>query len=308
MMNKFEFPNNKPSRLRRQKRRDKRLSEEIIECRRYAGGDTNKKVRQKGDTKRKQKMEEAGFYPSRESVNFKNTTSFEDNLEPLERFLRSNVGRPWSAVYAELSRQLDRTTTSGQHVIDHLFGYVDNQWNSLFPESNRYRTQNDGVSTRFSIHPETGILCILNPRVQIPKGPFPKKSRFKKEKQSRKAKVRLGLEQKSRPQKQIPTPEMWFCQLVDRHLKGPNGANWDDLLHRNASFREGNTHIILILHTVEWIAYPQPRWKNKDHTVPANKIRGAIWIKPSPHQKPQHIIFESVWDASYSRTLNWTIA
>ena len=46
----------KPSKLNRQKRRDKRLHEELIECRRYGGGDKNKKWREAGRRRRLQNL------------------------------------------------------------------------------------------------------------------------------------------------------------------------------------------------------------------------------------------------------------
>jgi len=186
-MKLLDFPNNKPSRFLRQKRRDKRLAEELIECRRINGGDANKKTRQKGSIKRCQKDEMLGDQPFQEPICLRACTAFNDNLEPLERFLRSQVGRPWSEVYAELKSCLDSSTVTGQHVIQHLEGYLNNDRRN--PEQ-PYRLRNDDVSRRFGIHPDTGRLCIIHPRSPLPKGLFPRKARFKKEKQRRKSKLR----------------------------------------------------------------------------------------------------------------------
>ncbi len=306
-MHHLEFPNNKISRLQRQKRRDKRLAEELIECRRYAGGDSNKKVRQKGETKRRQEMDFYGFHPSHEPINLKKTTGFEDNLEPLERFLRSNVGRSWSAVYAELNRQLDRSTVSGQHVFDHLLGYMGRQrWSHpAQPESTHYRTQNDGTSSRFGVHPETGLLCILNPRNPLPKGPFPKMARFKKVKERRKAKIRLGLQEKSKPQKQLPNLKEWFQQLVMQQIERSDEYKWDDLLHKNVDFWEGETHIILNLNRMEWVTFQQHLWGTKYQTVGATMLKGRLWLKSSSIEKPKLIVFESHWNMTFIKMLDW---
>jgi hypothetical protein len=72
------------------------MAEELIECRRYGGGDINKKIRQKGDARRRQQKELTDGFSVQEPINYKKSTSFSNNLEPLERFLRSNIGRPWS--------------------------------------------------------------------------------------------------------------------------------------------------------------------------------------------------------------------
>jgi hypothetical protein len=50
--------------------------------------------------------------------------SFNENLRPLFRFLRSNVGRPWTAVYSELRKHLKLSSTIQKHVMDHVADYV----------------------------------------------------------------------------------------------------------------------------------------------------------------------------------------
>ena len=47
LMDTYIFPNNKISLAQRQKRRHKRLAEELIECRRYCGGVDNEKLHKK---------------------------------------------------------------------------------------------------------------------------------------------------------------------------------------------------------------------------------------------------------------------
>ncbi|MEH2083473.1 MAG: hypothetical protein V7K89_26890 [Nostoc sp.] len=48
-----------------------------------------------------------------------------DHLGPLRRFLRSQVGQPWNDVYSQLCQRLDPSTMAGQHVIDHVWDYVE---------------------------------------------------------------------------------------------------------------------------------------------------------------------------------------
>jgi len=47
-----------------------------------------------------------------------------ENLRPLQRYLRSQVGRPWSKVYSEISRTIDRRSTVQQHVYQHIDNFV----------------------------------------------------------------------------------------------------------------------------------------------------------------------------------------
>ena len=49
---------------------------------------------------------------------------FNENLRPLERFLRSNVGRPWNKVYSEMARHLKPNSTVQRHVFVHLWHMV----------------------------------------------------------------------------------------------------------------------------------------------------------------------------------------
>lgn len=50
---------------------------------------------------------------------------FHDKLAPAQRWLRSQVGRPWSRVYAELRAKFDSRTVAGRHVVeDHMLTWV----------------------------------------------------------------------------------------------------------------------------------------------------------------------------------------
>ena len=52
------------------------------------------------------------------------TKGLNDNLAPLVRYLRSQVGRVWDDVYSEICECLRPTSTLQQHVRDHLEDYV----------------------------------------------------------------------------------------------------------------------------------------------------------------------------------------
>ncbi|YAF95608.1 MAG: hypothetical protein AB3A66_24190 [Nodularia sp. CChRGM 3473] len=97
-----------------------------------------------------------------------------DHLGPLRQFLRSQVGQPWNQVYSQLCQRLDTSTMAGQHVLDHVWDYVERHVEirdgKLCSKPYRgYRSRLDGnYRDRFYIHPETGILCVVEkvPRKQ----------------------------------------------------------------------------------------------------------------------------------------------
>jgi len=50
---------------------------------------------------------------------------FDDKLAPAERWMRSQVGRPWRKVQSELMQRFDTRTTAGRHIVfDHLLRSV----------------------------------------------------------------------------------------------------------------------------------------------------------------------------------------
>lgn len=64
---------------------------------------------------------------ARETLRFRhrdNRKWLNENLRPLERWLASQVGRPWAKVYAELCAGIDRRSTVQQHVHQHIGDFV----------------------------------------------------------------------------------------------------------------------------------------------------------------------------------------
>lgn len=63
--------------------------------------------------------------PSWEAVSRgRGSKELNENLRPLYRFLESSVGRPWNAVFSELSEHVSPRTTMQKHVLDHVRQYV----------------------------------------------------------------------------------------------------------------------------------------------------------------------------------------
>ena len=105
------------------------------------------------------------------------TKYFSDNLNPLFNWLRSKQGQYWDAVYAELSRLLKFNTLSGQHILVHVWQFVERDVviidNIPYSKSAIYDGFNR-VGSRWRdemyVHPHTGILTLVK---QLPK-PKPK--------------------------------------------------------------------------------------------------------------------------------------
>jgi len=97
-----------------------------------------------------------------------------DHLGPLRRFLQSKVGQPWNDVYSELCQRLKTNTMAGQHVIGHIWDYVERHVEII--DGSLYRKSYQGYQSpldksyrdRFYIHPQTRVLCAIEkiPRKQ----------------------------------------------------------------------------------------------------------------------------------------------
>jgi hypothetical protein len=61
----------------------------------------------------------------RQRYNGSDLRELNENLAPLKRFLRKQVGRPWNKVYSEISERLRSTSAVQQHVRDHVWDYVE---------------------------------------------------------------------------------------------------------------------------------------------------------------------------------------
>jgi hypothetical protein len=102
------------------------------------------------------------------------TKYFSDNLGPLRRWLRSKVGQPWNSIYNELCQLIETRTVSGQHILFHVWGFVER--NVVLIDGVPYRKGNQKCRQsqlgywrdEFYVHPDTGILCLAK---KAPKNP-----------------------------------------------------------------------------------------------------------------------------------------
>ena len=102
-----------------------------------------------------------------------------ENLAPLKRYLGKQVGRPWNAVYRDLSAGLRATSAVQQHVRDHIWDYVERH---VTIDSNG---EVFGLSPRWCrmgwplrpgdlfVHPGTGLLAIVKARRRRTRQPAP---------------------------------------------------------------------------------------------------------------------------------------
>lgn len=129
-----------------------------------------------------------------------------DNLEPLKRWLCTQVGRLWSEVYAELGRIARPDSMHGAHIRQHLWDFVykstwldadgriviANQWGWIaYPVEKERKTW---IVDRYFVHPANGTLQkmsdLITPKISQT---CPKKARFKLEKEKNRWKIRQGI-------------------------------------------------------------------------------------------------------------------
>lgn len=153
-----------------------RLDKIVIERPRYGGGI-------KTPPGYKKALQKYGYEGrTRESLRrrwteYGDRKSFSDHLAPLRRLLRSKVGQPWNDVYSELCQRLNTNSVTGQHVLSHLWNFVE-RYVEIIDGVPYHKTHRSSLNNAIGhwrdelyIHPETGILCLAQ---KAPKKP-PKK-------------------------------------------------------------------------------------------------------------------------------------
>lgn len=69
-------------------------------------------------------FDEDSDYPSKvKSLNMRYYQT--DHLNPVLNFLISRVGKPWNDVYSEICKRFDRRTVAGQHILQHIKDFFD---------------------------------------------------------------------------------------------------------------------------------------------------------------------------------------
>ncbi len=104
------------------------------------------------------------------------TKHLNENLAPLQRFLKCRVGQPWNAVYSEICANLRPTSAVQKHVLDHLWQMV--YIHVVKVDGKLFGHDRYGVKelasywwTKFYVCPDTGRLCVLPRQPRHPKKP-----------------------------------------------------------------------------------------------------------------------------------------
>jgi hypothetical protein len=100
-----------------------------------------------------------------------------ENLQPLVRFLRAHVGRPWNKVHSEIAERISGRSAVQKHVLDHLRHYVSEhvvvEGKTAFVLEGWHRRRpllSYGTAFRFYVDPRSGQLRLapLAPRKPSP--------------------------------------------------------------------------------------------------------------------------------------------
>jgi hypothetical protein len=89
--------------------------------------------------------------------------SLNENLRPLQRYLESQINRPWDKVWSEISKNLRVTSAVQQHVRDHVPDFVAirivTKGGALWvPEWNGRLVRLEDSYVRMYVDPRTGLL------------------------------------------------------------------------------------------------------------------------------------------------------
>ncbi|QGZ94237.1 hypothetical protein [Terricaulis silvestris] len=88
---------------------------------------------------------------------------FSDTLNPLKRYLASNVGRPWNKVYSEIAEHVKPTSTVQQHILQHVDDFVATKTRMkagavmVTPHVGGERALSEDWCLYY-VHPRTGLL------------------------------------------------------------------------------------------------------------------------------------------------------
>ncbi|MGD1875782.1 MAG: hypothetical protein ACFB02_22405 [Mastigocoleus sp.] len=94
------------------------------------------------------------------------TKCFSDHIRPLYKWLCSKIGQPWNDVYSELCKNLNIKGLSGQHILSHIWNFVELHVVLIdgipYRKSERDRPlPSYGRYEQLYVHPDTGILCLV---------------------------------------------------------------------------------------------------------------------------------------------------
>jgi hypothetical protein len=127
----------------------------VIVERPRAGGKWSKKQGREKQKKHNELPKKQGMKRA-----YRNHKSLNENLKPLQRFLRSRAGKPWDKVYSEICDNLKVTSTVQQHVRDHLKHLVHFRVD-IFEKRVYYKGYSGWLEVwdrGLYVHPKSGLL------------------------------------------------------------------------------------------------------------------------------------------------------
>ena len=89
-----------------------------------------------------------------------------ENLNPLERYLHAQVGRPWAKVFSEVCAQIDRRNTVQQHVHQHIGDFIatDVEWRDgvlvNLKERGTWYSRGGQIRQRLYVDPKSGLVRV----------------------------------------------------------------------------------------------------------------------------------------------------
>lgn len=90
--------------------------------------------------------------------------SLNENLAPLRRYLRAQVGRPWDKIFSEICANIDRRNTVQQHIHQHIRDFIaidvsfrDGQLVTL-ANRRRFLPRGSGIYQELYVDPHTGLI------------------------------------------------------------------------------------------------------------------------------------------------------
>jgi hypothetical protein len=99
-----------------------------------------------------------------------NAKEFSDLINPLKRYLRSCIGRPWNKVHSELSQKLDRRSISGSHIWDHVMREIETDCyigpDRLAYSNNRRYGGGEGPLVGLYVDPRNLLIREQRPRIR----------------------------------------------------------------------------------------------------------------------------------------------
>jgi hypothetical protein len=109
--------------------------------------------------------------PTKEGIrkrHVRDSKALNENLAPLLRYLEKQVGRPWNAVYRDISAGLRPSSAIKKHVRDHVWDYVE-RYATLGPNGQVVAQRQRGYVYTLRpgalyVHPRTGLLAKVKRR------------------------------------------------------------------------------------------------------------------------------------------------